>query len=131
MTKRLMVLDDEALIAWGVASELELLGWDVPHVVGTVAQALNVLASDEIDAAILDFNLRKETSEDVARKMIEQGLPFVFVSGTIAEHFPNFGQPIEVVTKPIDYAKVSAMLSAMVVGAAMSDSTPSLASRAP
>ncbi len=28
MAKRLMVLDDEFLIAWGLASELEFLGWE-------------------------------------------------------------------------------------------------------
>lgn len=121
MPNRLLVLDDESLIAWGMADEMEFLGWKVPHVVGTREQALEAVAEGDIDAAILDFNLRGETSEDVARRLIELGLPFLFVSGAIPESFPSFGHPIELVTKPIDYRRVSDLLTAMLPGPGTAD----------
>ncbi len=109
MEKRLLVLDDEPLIAWGIAAEMEDCGWSTV-VVGTSAEALEAIASGGIDAAVLDFNLRGETAEDVARAVIARGIPFVFVSGAIPESFPNFRIPVSVLTKPIDYRKVHSTL---------------------
>lgn len=107
--KRLLVLEDEPLIAWGMADEMEDLKWTT-EVVGTCYDALRLIEKGVIDAGVLDFNLRGETSEAVARAMIKNGLPFVFVSGAIREAFPDFGQPVDVLTKPIDYLAVDAIL---------------------
>ena len=114
MAKRLLVLDDEALIAWGIATEMEFLGWDIVDVVGTADGALSLIDAGTVEAGLLDFNLRGETSEAVARRMIALGLPFLFISGAIPESFPSFGRPIEVLTKPVDYRKASNLLRQLV-----------------
>ncbi len=113
MQNRLLVLDDEALIAWGLAGEMEELGWTV-EVAGTAAAALRLIERDAIDAALLDFNLRGETSEEVARAMIEKDLPFIFVSGTPVGNLPEFVRHLKVMSKPVDYPRIDAALRALI-----------------
>ncbi|GAB5378172.1 MAG: hypothetical protein AcusKO_46340 [Acuticoccus sp.] len=124
MTKRLLVLDDEALIAWGIATEMEFLGWDIVDVVGTAAAALSLIEAGSVEAGLLDFNLRGETSEAVARRMFALDLPFLFISGAIPESFPSFGRPIEVLTKPVDYRKANGLLRQLVSEGAGTLSAP-------
>lgn len=115
MTNQLLVLDDEALIAWGLADEMEDLGWTA-LVVGTVADALRAIEAGRVDAAVLDFNLRGETSEPVAETMISKALPFVFVTGALSEAFPGFGQPVHVLSKPVDVRKLNRVLQGLLPG---------------
>ena len=128
MAKRLLVLDDEALIAWGIATEMEFLGWDIVDVVGTADGALSLIDAGTVEAGLLDFNLRGETSEAVARQMIALGLPFLFISGAIPESFPSFGRPIEVLTKPVDYRKASNLLRQLAGEGAGTPAAPQAAS---
>ena len=107
-----MILDDEALIAWGIADEMEEFGWEVDHVVGTAKDAIAIAEAGKIDAAVIDYNLRDSSSETVARALVARDIPFVFVSGAIPSQLPTLGTAVEVIGKPIDYSRINAVLSA-------------------
>ena len=82
MSTRILVVEDEVLIALQVASALEDEGFDVVGPCQSVAQALARLGGpDCCDAAVLDANLRSESAVPVARALAALGIPFVVTTG--------------------------------------------------
>lgn len=80
--KRVLVLKDEPLIAMFLVDTLEEAGCAVVGPAYNVAQALDLMAKHDIDAAILDVNLGAgATSAPVADALSSRGMPFVFATG--------------------------------------------------
>ena len=79
---RILIVDDEPLIAMMLEDFVDALGRRVAGSADSVAAALAILAAGEVDAAILDVNLRGgETSWPVADAMAARGLPFLIATG--------------------------------------------------
>lgn len=47
----------------------------------SVGEALSTLDAQPVSAAVLDFQLDRETSEAVAERLVRQGVPFLFYTG--------------------------------------------------
>ena len=87
---RLLVVEDEYLIAREVTQALRNAGAAVIGPVATVGAALDVVASAGApDAALLDINLRGEMVYPVADALAEQGVPVVFATGYDAGSIPD------------------------------------------
>jgi len=101
--KRLLVVEDEFLIALDIESILESAGTKV-KTANRVDQALELIKSDgPFDAAVLDLKLERETSVAVAERLQANGVPFVFLTGAAGDasavaQFAN----APVVGKPFD-----------------------------
>ena len=79
---RLLILEDEAIIAMMLADMAEELGAMVVACVGTVEAALAAAHIGDVDAALLDVNLGNGTSgTSVADYLLGAGVPFAFVTG--------------------------------------------------
>jgi DNA-binding response OmpR family regulator len=76
-----MLLEDEALIALALQSELEEQGYAVAGPFATCVSALDWLASNKPDLAILDTVLKDGPCRDVALELNAQYVPFVVYSG--------------------------------------------------
>ena len=63
MTASILVVEDNALVALEIAQALNLAAFDVVGPATTVALALELFSAEGCDAAVLDINLRDETSE--------------------------------------------------------------------
>ena len=90
--RRMLVLEDEALILLDLEQTLMDAGVETVLVAATNADALTIVDGAVLDAAILDVNLgRGESSYDVARRLQQKGVPFLFSSGTdgVSEGFEN------------------------------------------
>ncbi|WP_375394730.1 response regulator [uncultured Sphingomonas sp.] len=84
--KRILVVEDEPLIAMMLEDFLEILDKDVAGTADSVASALALIRTGDIDAAILDVNLRGgEKSAPVADALAARGIPFVFATGGSAD----------------------------------------------
>jgi len=101
--KRLLVVEDEFLIALDIESILEGGGAQV-KTANRVDQALGLIESDgPFDAAVLDLKLDRETSVAIAERLQAQSVPFVFLTGaagdaSIVAQFRN----APVIGKPFD-----------------------------
>lgn len=79
---RILLVEDEAMIAMLVEDMLIDGGAEVVGPAGGVKAALAAIAeNDAIDGALLDVNLGGEQSFEVADALSARNIPFVFVTG--------------------------------------------------
>ncbi|HWU78562.1 MAG TPA: response regulator [Caulobacter sp.] len=100
---KVMIVEDEALVAMMVEDMLGDLGCEVAGSFGAVDDALAWLRSGEPspDGAVLDVNIGGEMVFPVAEALREQGVPFVFATGY--GDLPRQGfESIQVLAKPIN-----------------------------
>lgn len=79
---RVLVVEDQPLIAMDLEDLLTSRGYEVLGPKATVAEALDCLARTTPEAALLDIDLAGETSFAVAAELGRRGVPFVFATGT-------------------------------------------------
>jgi CheY-like chemotaxis protein len=96
---RVLVIEDEAIIAMTAEDMLEELGCVLAGTAGTLAEAMAAAERGGFDVALLDINLNGHESLPVAEKLKESGTPYVFTTGYGAAGFgPGHDAPL--VTKP-------------------------------
>ncbi len=76
----ILVVDDEPIIAMTMSDWLSDLGHGVAGPTGSLAEAM-ALGDDRLDAAILDVSLGAVTTETLATRLVELGVPFAVASG--------------------------------------------------
>lgn len=108
--KRILVLEDEALVAMMLQDMLLSLGAGVIGPVGTVESGLALAKKETIDAAVLDVNLNGVRADPVAEVLGERGIPIVFATGYAAETIePTGAAPI--LQKPYTEKKLAKALT--------------------
>lgn len=108
--RRILVVEDEPLVAMMMAQIIHDLGADVFGPFGSLSDALAADVSG-LDAAVLDVNLAGDLIYPLAEKLADLGTPMLFLTGydtkTIDPRFRNGG----VLTKPIDESELAACLA--------------------
>lgn len=99
---RILVLDDEPLIAMMVEDWLMDLGHEIVGPAHSVASALSLLEQSAPDAAILDISLAGETSYAVADVLAARGIPFVFATGRSIDGLEERFRSAPTLSKPFD-----------------------------
>jgi len=79
--RRILVVEDEAIVALMIQDILMEAGATVIGPAGTVAAALALVEGERLDGAILDYRLSDGTSLAVADALSARGVPFFFASG--------------------------------------------------
>ncbi|MBK4214604.1 response regulator [Paracoccus caeni] len=99
--RRVLLVEDQILIAMALEAELQDFGLVVSGVAATVVRALELIASDPPDLAVLDVNLNGETAIPVAEALQARGIHFVFATGHGADvELPDGFGSVPVVSKP-------------------------------
>jgi CheY-like chemotaxis protein len=99
MSKTILVVDDEMLIALDIQSQLEELGHTV-HTAPSLASALALLERERIDVAIVDWHLQKDISAPLTEFLRQRGVPFVLCSGTGFDELAALFPAIPILPKP-------------------------------
>ncbi len=97
---RILVVEDNYLIATMLADVLGAAGWTVIGPVGHLAEAVETAAHQDCDVAVLDINLAGKASYPVAEVLSKRKVPFLFLTGYsaagVATPFrgrPRLGKP--------------------------------------
>ena len=99
--RRVLVVEDEYLIASQMKRWLLAAGCEVLGPVPSVDQALDLIEDDHLDAAVLDVNLGDgDTAYPVADKLGVLGVPYLFATGdmkladaSVYSHRPRLEKP--------------------------------------
>ncbi len=103
MKHRVLVVEDEILIALFISEVLETAGFDVVGPWPTVSQALAQLAiPDCCDVAVLDASLRNESAVAVAKALVALGIPFVVATGYNKSQLPPELAAAPILAKPVN-----------------------------
>ena len=110
-----LVVEDDFLIAMELESVLTAAGADVVGPSRTVADALALVAGNEVTVAILDVRLGGDTVAPVARGLSKRNIPFVFYTGQthsdpICGEWPNS----QVISKPAQPNSLIEAVAALV-----------------
>jgi len=101
--KSVLIVEDNFLIAMNLKTEFEAKGWQIIGPSPNSKEALAYIQSQQIDVACLDFNLEHNTSEDVAKALLEKNIPFLFLTGDDLElQETDYGEEPPILLKPID-----------------------------
>jgi CheY-like chemotaxis protein len=110
--RSVLVVEDEYLIAADLYVSLMDAGAMVVGPVPTIADALSELQSrDDIDAAVVDLNLRGEDGCAVADALATRGIPFVFATAYSAVSVPTRHAHVPMCGKPMDLRAIANVLA--------------------
>lgn len=109
--RRILLVEDERLIALDMEDILRRWGCRIAGSVATADAAQDLIASDPPDAAVLDVNLRGETSETVAVALRARKRPFVVLTAYRASHLTGALRGAPVLRKPVEEGKLAQALS--------------------
>lgn len=109
---RVLVVEDDYLVAMLFVEALEDLGCTVVGPCATVAAALEMLEDNRFEVALVDFHLRGEKATSLAERLSALGRPFAIASGGGAE-IEGHGQ-LTCLRKPFMVRDVEAVLRVLV-----------------
>ena len=112
--KRVLLVEDEPLVSMMLADMLAAFGHKVDGPYNRFSDAMLAAKSNNLQAGILDVNLGGEKTYAVADILANRKIPFAFVTGygpdTIVSEFSH----APVLQKPIEAAKLHALLQQIV-----------------
>jgi DNA-binding response OmpR family regulator len=118
---RILVVEDEVLIAAEMQMILEDDGAIVVGPAHRLDRALELARSEDVDAAVLDVNLAGSQSVEVAEILDARSIPFLFVTGQSLQHIPAAFQDRDVLRKPFAEASLTAAVRKVTAGAKSCD----------
>jgi CheY-like chemotaxis protein len=109
--KRVLLVEDEGLIAVMVADMLEDLGAEVVGPAASIAEGVALAETSGLWAAILDINIRGASVDPVAERLAARGIPFLFATGYGTQ--PPAWPHVPVIDKPYSIERLAALLLAL------------------
>ncbi|HEU4378329.1 MAG TPA: hypothetical protein VFR73_07115 [Hyphomicrobiaceae bacterium] len=106
--KRILVVEDDAVIAVDYHFQLREVGAEPQAYKPTSKAALDYLATHDTDAVILDYRLRDGTSDQILECLTKRAIPFVIVTGHAFELRGSFPH---VLIKPVRPTEIWRALS--------------------
>jgi CheY-like chemotaxis protein len=108
---RVLVVEDESIVAMLMEDMLADIGHEVGAVASTMDAAMEQATSGSFDVAILDVNLDGKPSYSVADVLIARGVPVVFATGYGARGHDQRFATAPVLPKPFPVDSLRVVLS--------------------
>lgn len=107
--QRILIVEDQAILAFEMRALLQQLGCDVVGPVATLAQALEAARTEPLDGAILDVNLDGELIYPVADILRERHVSFLLATGFGIEALPQRFLRSPILEKPFVFDALERM----------------------
>ncbi|SHJ25637.1 response regulator [Wenxinia saemankumensis] len=113
--RRILVVEDEYVIADAFRAELELRGAVVVGPAPDIRQGMAMMQAEPmLDAALLDINLQGEMAFDLADALIERGVPLLIASGYDARVIPDRFSEVCRYEKPVAVSELVQTLGTLI-----------------
>lgn len=110
---RIVIVEDDYYQAHDCKQTLEGAGATVIAVSAVVPDLEGLLSDGRVDAALIDINLGHGLTLDFARKLRDQAIPFVFLTGYDPSVLPDDLAHIACLSKPVDAARMLATVAVL------------------
>ena len=111
---RVLIVEDEALIAALIETILSEAGYSIVGPVATLEGALETIERQRLDAALLDIGINGHDVYAVADVLMKRRIPFIFVSGFTRKQMPAAYQHCAYIAKPFTPDAMLALLEEVV-----------------
>lgn len=100
MTARILVVEDEMLVAIDMEAILQERGYECAGIAPDLDTAAEYFET-ELDLALVDLNLRDgRTGPQIGARLSSRGVPVIFVTANPEQLGPGIAGTIGVITKP-------------------------------
>lgn len=127
LARRVLVVEDEFLIALEMVRELELRGVQVIGPLSNLEDALDAAEHEKLDGALLDVNLRGKLIFPAAAALARRGIPFIFATSYGSDIIPAEFADAPRYMKPVDPLILAARVASLSNRAATAAPAPALA----
>jgi CheY-like chemotaxis protein len=110
---RVLIVEDQMIIAMEIEDVLLELGCVVVGPIGTVDAALALARKEALDAAILDVSLDDEKVFPVAEMLQARGIPFIFSTGYGEAALPEKWRTPLRLSKPFQRDQIETLMRGM------------------
>lgn len=108
--RRILVVEDQWLIAGLIEAELRELGFEVVGPAYSLDDAQKLMEQGSFAAAVLNFNLNGDTTEAIAQVLRQRGCPVLFVSAQVHENVPDELKGCTWLLKPFSHEELALAL---------------------
>lgn len=116
--RRILVVEDETLVAIEIEDALHALGCEIVGPTGELSKALDLATYESFDAAILDVTIRGGKVYPLAEQLLASGVPFVLASGYGDWILPKSLRNQPRLTKPFTQAQLEEQIRLLCAKAA-------------
>lgn len=110
---RVLIVEDEPVIALNIRDILIELGYHPVGPAGSIAEATRLAQPSAIDAAILDISLPDGTSFALATSLMKAGVAVLFATGRDYDPRSHDTAGAAMISKPFDIASLAKALDTM------------------
>jgi PAS domain S-box-containing protein len=112
--KRIIVIEDEPLVAMDLEASLVAAGCEIAGSVGTIEKARELVANAECDAALIDANLAGYPVDELAAALTQKNIPFAFVTGYGRMALPLGFRDVLMLNKPFGQEQLLAVMEVLL-----------------
>jgi CRP-like cAMP-binding protein len=115
---RILVVEDNWLVADAICELVRNCGCDVAGSIGHVDHGMEFLADRTVDGAIVDINLHGAMSYPICYELQRRNVPFFFLTGypAYAKNLPAPFRDTRLLTKPLDARQFKSALAEIRIG---------------
>ena len=108
---RVLIIEDELLIALDLQAALIQIGAEVIGVAATAEEALAAVASPSLTAAIVDLRLNGQSVRNAVQTLTDRNLPFILYSGLEGTPTARSWPKVPLLLKPLPPEEVASTLA--------------------
>ena len=113
---RILVVEDEVVIALEIEERLQRLGCAVVGPVGRLERALELARTAALDGALLDVNIKGGFVYPVAEELLAREVPVIFSTGYAPDTLPPAFRDLPCLRKPFGAGQLEATARQVFAG---------------
>jgi CheY-like chemotaxis protein len=113
MKPKILIVEDNFLLAEELSELVQHELHAVPVTANTAAAAIELIP-DAVKLAFLDIEVLDGTTYPVARKLVENNIPLIFISGNDQTEIPEEFHSLPFVSKPFLHGKLLRLASSLI-----------------
>ena len=107
MSVKIVIVEDEIIVAWDLEQRLESLGYEVVGIAPSGADAINLVKNNEVDLILMDITLKGNLNGIETAILIKKDFDIPIVYNSANSDFKTLEEikktkPYKYLTKPFD-----------------------------